>query len=595
MAMLVDSFMLAAVVHELRAFQGAAVRRIRPVAPFQIALLLQGRGVKVWVILSAHTRYAHVGWCPEAPQTEPFEHPETVRFAEALSRHLEGAKLVGAEQVDFDRLLLLRFVAITPLGERKRFALWAEIMGKHSNLVLVDEESQLIVDALKRLPSSVNRYREVLPNRPYLRPPMGERRNPLAVTPDELSQLATLHPIAEPRDWAKLFFGMSEALLTLMAEQIGEPLNNPDAFGRALQWLRKTVQQGKFAPTVWRDESGVIVWCYPLPLENLPQRHDTMPSPDASVPRPSPPVPFRSAHFGPPLSEWLNLLAHQETIEQRRQSLLGELRRQLEGVEQQLKAVRQRWQETQDADRYRRWGELLLTFAHEIPDGATEAIVTDYGTNPPQTVHIPLPEGKTVMDAAQHYFALYRKLKNAANALPSVMERLRRRADELRQLMERVQNADESELLKLREEARAQATPSPPSAQRDGEFLRYVVAGGYEVWVGRNADANAKLLRLARPDDLWFHVKGAPGSHALLRVRQRNEQVPPDAIREAAQLAAYHSRRRTSAWVEVDYTKAKYVRPVKGQKGLALYTHFKTVAVEPKGPDEIAMTGERRR
>jgi len=576
--MLVDSFMLAAVVHELRAFQGATVRRIRPIAPFQIALLLQGRGVKVWVILSAHTRYAHVSWCPEAPQTELFEHPETTRFTETLSRHLEGAKLVDAEQRDFDRLLLLRFVAITPLGERKRLALWAEIMGKHSNLVLVDEESQLIVDALKRLPSSLNRYREVLPNRPYLRPPTGERRNPLTVTYEDFSQLATLHPVAEPRDWAKLFFGISEALLTLMAEQIGEPLSDPEAFWRALQWLQKTVQRGEFAPTVWRDESGVIVWCYPFPCRQ---------SPIATAH----PEPVR--HFGPPLSEWLNLLAHQETVEQRRQSLLGELRRQLEGVEQQLKALRQRWQETQDADRYRRWGELLLTFAHEIPDGAAEAIVTDYDADPPQTVHIPLPEGQTVTEAAQHYFALYRKLKNAADALPSVMERLQRRADELRQLIERVQNADESELLKLHEEARVHTAPSP-MAQRDSEFLRYVVAGGYEVWVGRNADANAKLLRLARPDDLWFHVKGAPGSHALLRVRQRNEQVPPDALREAAQLAAYHSRRRTSAWVEVDYTRAKYVRPAKGQKGLALYTHFKTVAVQPKAPQgQSGDEGER--
>lgn len=578
--MLVDSFMLAAVVHELRAFQGATVRRICPVAPFQIALLLQGRGVKVWVILAAHTRYAHVSWCPEVPQTEPFEHPETTRFTETLSRHLEGAKLVGAEQRDFDRLLLLRFITITPLGERKRLALWAEIMGKHSNLVLVDEESQRIVDALKRLPTSVNRYREVLPGKPYLRPPTGERRNPLTVTYEDFSQLATLHPVAEPRDWAKLFFGMSEALLALMAEQIGEPLNDPEAFWRALQWLRKMVQQGEFAPTVWRDESGVIVWCYPFPRRQSPIA--------TAHPEPAP-------HFGPALSEWLGLLARQETLEQRRQSLLGELRRQLEGVEQQLEALTKRWLKAQDADRYRRWGELLLTFAHEIPDGAMEAVVTDYDADSPRTVHIPLLEGKTVTESAQHYFTLYRKLKSAAEALPSVMERLRRRADELRQLMERVQNADEKELAKLHEEARKQATPSSPTARRDGEFLRYVVAGGYEVWVGRNADANAKLLRIARPDDLWFHVKGAPGSHALLKVRQRNEQVPPDAIREAAQLAAYHSRRRTSAWVEVDYTRAKYVRPAKGPKGLALYTHFKTIAVEPKAPEGIAMTDERRR
>ena len=125
---------------------------------------------------------------------------------------------------------------------------------------------------------------------------------------------------------------------------------------------------------------------------------------------------------------------------------------------------------------------------------------------------------------------------------------------------------------------------SPAQPERDGDFIRFVVFGDYEVWLGKNAEANLKLLRVARPDDLWFHVKGAPGSHALLRVKKRNEQVPQKAIEEAARLATYFSKKRTSSWVEVDYTRAKYVRPVKEKKGLVLYTNFKTVSVEPKSP-----------
>jgi len=208
--------------------------------------------------------------------------------------------------------------------------------------------------------------------------------------------------------------------------------------------------------------------------------------------------------------------------------------------------------------------------------------VTDYSSDPPQQLSIPLPEGKTATEAAQHYFALYRKLKNAAETLPSVLEKLQR-ASELRKLLERVELADESQLTELASQLpkalqRLSVSPQRTQPERDGDFLRFTVSGGYEVWVGRNAEANTKLLRVARPDDLWFHVKGAPGSHALLRVQKRGEEVPQRAIKEAAQLAAFYSS-RTSSWVEVDYTRARYVRPAKGQKGLAFYTNFKTIAL----------------
>jgi len=572
--MLVDSFMLAAVVHELNSgLVGGTVRSVEAVAPFTVSLSLQVRGKgKIWLIASAHPRYAHIGWHQKLPILDKVEHAETQRFAEVLERHLEQARFIGAEQIDFDRLVTLRFFNITPLGERRRFALWCEIMGKHSNLVLVDENSGLIVDALKRLPSSMNRYREVLPGKHYIRPPTGNRKNPLTVDREEVLKVATENQISQPSDWAKFFFGMSDQLLALMEQQVGEPLTNPDAFSRALEWLRVVIEQGKFEPTVWKDENGIISWCYPLPNFQPPA------SAQSQVPSP---------YFAPALTEWLNSLARREIVEQRRQSLLGNLRRNLQGLEGQIQELQQRLREAKEADKFRKWGELLLTFAHEIPDGAKEAIVTDYDSG--QQISVPLIEGETATETAQHYFALYRKLKSAAETLPTVIERLQKRIEELRKLVERVQSANEGELAEIASQLpKALTAISEPSSraqpERDGEFLRFTVFGGYEVWVGRNAEANAKLLRVARPDDLWFHVKGAPGSHALLRVQKRSEQVPQKAIEEAAQLAAYFSSRKTSSWVEVDYTRARYVRPAKGQKGLAFYTNFKTVAVEPKLP-----------
>jgi predicted ribosome quality control (RQC) complex YloA/Tae2 family protein len=394
---------------------------------------------------------------------------------------------------------------------------------------------------------------------------------------EELIELTAQHHIAEPKDWAKIFFGMSEPLLTLIEEKIGEPLIKPESFWRAIGWLRETIEQGRFKPASWTDSEGRIVWCYPLPVSRSPTLQTC-----TQVPSPV---------FGPLLTDWLSELAKQEVVEQRRQSLLATLRRNLEGIEGQIAELQKRLQEAHEADKYRKWGELLLTFAHEIPKDAKEAIVTDYSSDPPQQLSIPIPEGKTTTEAAQHYFALYRKLKSAAENLPSILEKLRKRADELRKLLGQVESADERQLTELsvqlpRALQSLSVSPQRTQPERDGDFLRFTVSGGYEVWVGRNAEANSKLLRVARPDDFWFHVKGAPGSHALLRVQKRGEEVPPKAIKEAAQLAAFYSSRRTSSWVEVDYTRARYVRPAKGQKGLAFYTNFKTIAVEPKLPTE---------
>ncbi|MCS7266102.1 MAG: NFACT family protein [Armatimonadetes bacterium] len=571
--MLVDSFMLAAVVHELNSgLKGGIVRSVKAIAPFSVALLFQVRGKgKIGLIASAHTRYAHIGWHQKLSTHEKIEHSETERFAEVLDRHLEQARFLGAQQVDFDRLVVLRFVNITLLGEMKRFALWCEIMGKHSNLVLVEEDSGLIIDSLKRLPSSVNRYREVLPGKPYIRPPSGDRKNPLTVQCAEVLQIAAENKISQPSDWAKFFFGVSEHLLKAMEQRVGQPLTDPSAFCRALDWLRAVIERGEFEPTVWKDESDDIAWCYPLQIHHLSHQ-----------------FPIPSPYFAPNLTEWLSALAKRETFEQKRQSLLVSLKRNLDGLEGQILELQKRLQEAQEADKFRKWGELLLTFAHEIPSDAKEAVVTDYDSG--QQVLIPLVEGKTATESAQHYFALYRKLKSAAETLPSVIERLQKRVEDLRKLIERVQWASEDELTEIASQMPKALAPTTETSvriqpERDGDFLRFTIFGGYEVWVGRNAEANAKLLRLARPDDFWFHVKGAPGSHALLRVQKRSEQVPQKAIEEAAQIAAYYSSRRTSSWVEVDYTRARYVRPAKGQKGLAFYTNFKTVAVEPKLPN----------
>ena len=579
-----DSMMLSAVCAEAeRKLCGGRVRWAGQTNDYDVALKVASPSYDGWLVISAHPRYAHMRLCSSPPSG--LQRQQTV-FTQVLRRFVENSIIRAIEQIDFDRLVRIELEARDELGDKVSMSLMVELMARHSNIVLIKHDGK-IVDALKRLPKSVNRYREVLPSRLYVRPPSHGRVNPLAVCDGETLRSLLSSECMRLREWLmRSFHGMSEVLVSELlhrANMSGEELTcdiSCEGFHRllgAFMWLRDVVCGGNFDSVRIVSRDGKMVGCYPIQLEHLRT------AVNADVVEQ-----VRCESFSDCVGEWICCVRSQDELNQLKESLKSSLCKFLRSLEGRIEELKAKLNEASKADELRLKGELLLAHAHEIEQGCESVLLDDFSGN---KISVELDPKLSPAENAQRFFALYKKLKSARESLPSVIEKLEAMASRAKQLIAEVElKGDISSLERLKGQVERLLsvrlteafvhhadTSSVPSASSDG-FLKFKVAGMFDLFVGRNAHENMKLLtELANPNDIWMHVRGSRGAHGLLRRHSRNVEFTMEAIEEAARIVAIRSG--CSGKVAVDYTLAKYVRPVKGKHGIVTYRNQKTIVV----------------
>ena len=241
-----------------------------------------------------------------------------------------------------------------------------------------------------------------------------------------------------------------------------------------------------------------------------------------------------------------------------------------------------------DADRYRKWGELILAHLHAIPPRARQVTVTDYYSPSQSQVTIPLDPDHTPQVVAQHYFKRYKRAGRLRQRLPRLLRVDRIQQDYLEGLIHQIHSAAElADLEELREEMIEQSVLKPPKRPQPRpqkrSLPRFSSGDGYLVLYGKTGRQNDELLRAASPDDIWLHVQQGPGGHVVIRAGGKPEQVPETTIVEAAQRAAALSKQARSPAVEVDYTLVKHLSKPRGAPpGFVLYRNFKTVRIAPQ-------------
>lgn len=573
-----DSFLLSAVCAEARAKAvGGYIRQVRQVGEYDILIRVAGASGIRWLLISAHPKYAHLNVTHRAP-----EHADKLHtaFLSAIQRRIEGAKVKAVEQLDFDRLVRIALTGRNEIGDAVELHLMIELMGKHSNIVLTDSDGR-IIDALKRLPSSVNRYREVLPGRVYIRPPSHGRINPLSATREQVELALRSADGGTLQQWLQTaFHGMSSVLSSELLFRVGlsgdEPVSSigeeqVEALLNALSWLRQIILLEQFKPVCIRSADGKLMGCYPVELEHL----RALGTDEAVMQEPC-------DGLCECISEWLGQARSSDEVEQLRKGIRRELERALRGVSERISLLREQLAEAQHADEWRVKGELLLSHAHEVEDGITEVTLDDYFGG---KVKIQLDPKLSPVENAQRYFSRYKRMKGACEHLSKAIAKLEAVIGELGNLIAQLDGTHSLEELKrISERAaqlkllRAHEAVAHTDEGSGGKFLRFTVADGFELLVGRNAQENMELItRVANPDDLWMHVRGARGAHGILRKHNRAHEFTQVAIEEAARIIAMRSKRKGK--VAVDCALAKYVRPVKGEHGKVSYTNHKTVIV----------------
>ena len=549
----------------------AAAKEMRPV-------IISGKIDKVYqpeadeLVFNIHTKrgnvklYASVN--PAAARIHFIENslqnpPAPLPFCMLLRKHIQGARVTDVAQVGSERIIEISLETLNELGFTVSKKLIFEIMGKHSNIVLLDISSGKIIDCIKHVSIDVNRVRQLLPGIIYKYPP-AQDKIPFKELLPEGSPSVFLPP--EAKAIQRTVGGVSPSFAQEMAAS-----EDPLSFLRS---AARIIEEGRFCPVVYSDDKGSPKEFHIIPLseyEDVCQKKE-----------------FDS------LSLCLEYYyAHKQSsnkLHQKASDLERSVSSQLDKLYLKEQRLREDLLKAENSESLRLYGELLTANIHQVRPGDKSASVINYYDG--STVNIPLDPRLSPSKNAQQYFKKYGKAKTAVKE-----KQLQLRTNEsdikyLDSVMSYLKNAsDVSEIEALRRELeetgylRKRKIPGGFKEKKiSSKPYRYILPGGCEVLVGRNNRENDILtFKTASSRDIWMHTKDIPGSHVI--VKTSCEEISDEDLYTAASIAAYHSKGRESENVPVDYVRVKYVKKPAGAKpGMVIFTNNKTVWVDPKLP-----------
>lgn len=599
--MALDGVTLAYLVNELAPeLIGARIDKIFQPEKDEIHLLLRQQGSRRLLLSTNATspRFHLTQENKKNPTSPPM-------FCMILRKHLEGGKLVGVHQGGLERVVTFHIQNYNERGDLVTLHLHLEIMGKHSNLILVDPTTGAILDGLKRYSHAVSRYREVLPGRIYLAPPSQGKRPP--IEDEELWRKALYeedldHPI-------------TGALLALFA-------------GISPELAREIVIQSGLTTDIRLHQCGDI------DLSRLFQTYRRLSNPEG-VPEIQPCLYYKSALQSPPVAfSFIPFQQYQElrvenlpslndaitgfyqskstnnTLEAKRGSLRKIVQEQHAHFKKKLKIYKEAESSAKSSLAYQQWGELLTANLYLIPQGSAEATVENYYDPELSKVVIPLNPHISAIDNAQHYYKLYNKAKATLLNTKTLKETSLEEVTYLDSLLVSLDQASSlPELDEIRVEligqgyvagkhlkkdtfkpkkgrlnAKSKAKSKIKTPKESIHPRTYHSSQGRVIYVGKNNAQNDWLtMRKGKPNDLWLHVKIIPGSHVLIPLEDGEEFPDDTTLEEAAALAIYYSQARGSSQVPVDYTHVKQIKkPNSAKPGMVIYDQNWTLYLTPK-------------
>jgi predicted ribosome quality control (RQC) complex YloA/Tae2 family protein len=565
-----DSLTLRAVTDELRrALVGGMVQHVAQPTATDLVLTVRSRGANQMLLLSCDPTHARAH-LTHIKRPNPAAPPA---FCMLCRKHLEAARVREVEQRGFDRILDITLED----GEGRFFRLVAELMGKHSNLLLVHENG-LILDAAKHVTRKVSRHRETLPGRPYIAPPEQEgRTDPFLASAEEIAAFSAGQPDDPEARVARTmghFTGISPFLATELVQRAGV-----GSLEEAWDEIFGACGRGEWAPVVVRNARAEAVGAYPFPTVQYP--------PDAQNPRDS---------INTALDHFYGTALPRAALDAARHELATTIDRAIKAKERHRESLVRSLSEAGRAEEYKQTGELLLANLHAVEDGADAVTVIDYyAPDAPQRT-IPLDPLKSPRENADVYFRRYHKAKDGAAIQREQMESTSEELASLRSAQGRLAECEDlADLKALRAELmqdglmRGGQSAEPAADKRAHDFqgkkIRTIqTPEGWEIYLGENSEANDFLTsRVASPNDIWLHVRANASAHVVIRTKNEPAAVPQSVIQKAALLAARHSAAKHSSMVPVDYTLKKFVRRPRGSaSGAALYRNEKTIYVSPK-------------
>ncbi len=528
-----DGIVISSLISELRGkIFGSAINKIHQPESYEIILSIG----KNKLLLSANPS------CPRVNLTmrNKISAQNPQRFCMVLRKHIQNARIINIIQPNFDRIIIFEIKAVNGIGDTAFYKLIVEIMGKHSNIILIDDKN-LIVDAIKHITPEKSSVRQILPNVKYEMPPNKNKLDPTKISDEQFFSCG------EP------LYKFLNGISPVVSEEIAADKN-------IFFEIRRVIANENYVNEIIFDEKNKPIILSAIDLKKYDKK-----------------LKYTS------ISQ-----AIEDFYAEKNKIQTGDLQKiilnNIARCEKKIKLQSQTLDQTKNKDMLKLCGELLMANAYQIPKGCDSFVAENYYDNNSK-MEIKLDKNLTAVENAQVYFKKYNRQKRTQVA---VIEQLDKNNAQLKYLETVLQNLrlcqNKADLDEIRFELYQQKILHKPKKSKQIQKslpLHFVSSDGFDIYVGKNNIQNDFLtFKFARPNDFWLHVKNIPGSHVIIKCEKND--VNEKTLKEAANICAFYSKAFESSNVAVDYTKRKFVKKTSGAKpGMVIYENYKTIFASP--------------
>ena len=520
----------------IETIQGGRINKIYQISKYELLFTIRANRQNYQLLMSCHPMYARIQLTSLQYPTPESPNPLTMLFRKIL----EGGYIKNIEQIDLDRILKITFATHNELGDYIEYFLYIEIMGKHSNIILVNHEEK-IIDCIKHISPSMNSERFLQPGALYKLPPMTSKLNPFTADYIEDNQLT------------RIYQGMSPILSKEIVYRIDQ--------GQDFHAILNEIDQSEQLFLTVTDKKEYF---YLIELTHLQGKTTSYPL-------------FAG------LDQHFHEIDQKERIKQQTSNLMKFISNEYHKNVTKLKKLESTLEDSQNSDDYRIKGDLLYASLHMIQKGMTHIMVDNYYDGTQVDIALdPKLDGKA---NAQKYYQRYQKAKNSIQILHEQIDLTKKEIDYFDSLMTSMSQASYYDALEIKEELenegyiKKRKKKNTIRKKQIPHFLSYITKDGIEIDIGKNNLQNDYLtFKYAHRYDTWFHAKDMPGSHVIVKAQELDEYT----IRLAAKIAAYYSKGKNSSSVPVNYTLVKTLKKPSGSKpGKVILDNYKTIYIDP--------------
>ncbi len=552
-----DGLTLAASVIEMHHLIGGKIEKIRQPDKYELLFDIHAQCGKRTLLISASPDNCRIHETMEK-RTSPVEAP---MFLMLLRKHLLNARITDIEQANHDRIVIFKFNTLTELQDKAELSLVCEIMGRHSNIILVGQDG-VIIDAIRRVSAGMSSVRLILPRVGYVSPPTQQKKDPILAGPRDFEGVLSGTNFPE-KALSAAFYGLSPRVAAVLLQYLNYDSSNIQQTAERLEVFYKRLDRGMMSASIVKaGETELLLPFTPFALES-----ET----------------FKS--IGEAADKFYRMRSEGESIKRRTGSIERIIQNNIQRIERKIDKFNLAVGDEAEIEKLKLFGELLTANMYSIPARCKEAAVLNYYANPPEKIAVPLDEQLSPADNAQLYYKKYRKAKVARDTAGVQLEEALAELKYLKGIEIDLQHCStDSDLDEIKTELvhggyirdnfskRVKLPRAKPHS--------FISSDGIEILVGKNNTQNDKLtFKESSPGDMWLHTKDIHGSHVIIR---ETGEIPAATLNEAGCLAAYFSQAKNSSAVPVDYARRKFVKKPSGAKpGMVVYTNQKTMYITP--------------